>query len=83
MHTWHMSTMIQIPHVPEKVHRVLKARAVAAGMPLTDFLRHELEILASRPAIAELTMRIEHREKATGPSSSKLIRSERSVRDRT
>lgn len=74
--------MIQIRHVPDKLHRVLKARAAAAGMPLSDFLRHELEIIASRPTIAELTERISLKEKAEGSSSKKLIRSERDARDR-
>jgi len=77
-----MSTMIQIRHVPEKVHRVLKARAAEAGMPLSDFLRHELETIAARPTLAELAARISHRESVKAPSSMKLIRKERNSHDR-
>src|SRR6185437_15336512 len=48
-HVEHMSKMIQIRHVPDRLHRRLKARAAAAGMPLSDYLRRELR--ARRPVI--------------------------------
>jgi plasmid stability protein len=37
-----MSKMIQIRHVPETLHRALRARAARAGMTLSDYLRAEL-----------------------------------------
>ena len=46
--------MIQIRHVPEDVHRTLKARAAKAGMSLSDFLLREIERVASRPDLEEL-----------------------------
>lgn len=46
--------MIQIRHVPENVHRTLKARAAKAGMSLSDFLLHEIERIANRPDLEEL-----------------------------
>lgn len=76
-----MSTMIQIRHVPDRVHRVLKARAAEAGMPLSDFLRHELETIAARPTLTELAARIARRESVKAPSSAKLIRKERNSHD--
>ena len=41
-HVAHMSKMIQIRHVPEALHRALRARAARAGMTLSDYLRAEL-----------------------------------------
>jgi plasmid stability protein len=37
-----MTKMIQIRHVPEALHRALRARAARAGMTLSDYLRGEL-----------------------------------------
>ncbi len=41
-HVSHMPKMIQIRHVPDRLHRQLKARAAAHGLPLSDYLRREL-----------------------------------------
>lgn len=49
-----MSKMIQIRHVPEPVHRKLKARAAEAGMSLSDYLLREVERLAGRPSVEEV-----------------------------
>jgi antitoxin FitA len=49
-----MSKMIQVRHVPDGVHRTLKARAAAAGMTLSDYLRVELEQIARQAEIDEL-----------------------------
>jgi plasmid stability protein len=38
-----MPVMIQIRHVPEEVHRKIKARAARAGMSMSDFLLQLLE----------------------------------------
>ena len=56
-----MSKMIQIRHVPEKLHRTLKSRAALAGKSLTDYLLGELEKIAARPTLAELHRRIRSR----------------------
>jgi plasmid stability protein len=45
--------MIQIRHVPDQLHRDLKARAAQAGMTLSDYLLAELETLAVRPTMRE------------------------------
>lgn len=57
----HMSRMIQIRNVPDELHRELKARAAQAGMTLSDYLLHEIRILAQRPTRGELLERIRRR----------------------
>ena len=54
----HMGRMIQIRNVSEEAHRTLKARAAAAGMSLSDYLKRDLERAAGRPSIEELDARV-------------------------
>lgn len=42
-----MSKMIQVRHVPDELHRALKMRSVEEGMTLSDFIKRELEVLAT------------------------------------
>jgi antitoxin FitA len=56
--------MIQVRNVPDEVHRALKARAAAAGMSLSDYIKQDLERQAARPSLEELDARIRGR----GPS---------------
>ena len=44
---------VQIRNVPDPLHRKLKARAAAAGMSLSDYLRRELERSAAAPTMEE------------------------------
>jgi plasmid stability protein len=44
-----MSTMIQIRHVPDELHRKLKARAALAGTSLSNCLLQELRHAPERP----------------------------------
>ena len=53
-----MAKMIQIRHVPDQLHRRLRARAALAGMTLSDFLRQELERTAEQFTYAELRDRL-------------------------
>jgi antitoxin FitA len=53
-----MAKMIQIRHVPDALHRRLRARAALAGMSLSDFLRKELEAAAERVTPGELRERL-------------------------
>ncbi len=53
-----MSKMVQIRHVPDKLHRKLKARAAMEGMSLSDYLRREVELIAERPTVAEMKERL-------------------------
>lgn len=49
-----MPKMIQIRDVPDDVHRTLKARAAAAGMSLSDYIKRDLERAARRRSIDEI-----------------------------
>ena len=49
-----MAKMIQIRHVPDALHKRLRARAALAGMTLSDYLRQELERTAAQLTPAEL-----------------------------
>jgi plasmid stability protein len=54
----HMPKMIQVRNVPDDVHRILKTRAAAAGMSLSDYIKHDLELAAARPTIQEIDSRV-------------------------
>ena len=76
-----MSKMIQIRNVPEDVHRTLKSRAALAGMSLSDYLRAEIEQIASKPTLAEMLERLEKLPHVDLPiSSAELVRQERDSR---
>jgi plasmid stability protein len=53
-----MAKMIQIRHVPDALHRTLRARAAAAGMTLSDYLRGELAQSTERLTVDELRERL-------------------------
>jgi plasmid stability protein len=53
--------MIQIRHVPDDVHRRLKARAALAGMSLSEYLLAEARRSLERPTRAEILDRIARR----------------------
>src|SRR3954465_7410716 len=57
-HVTHMPKMIQIRHVPEALHRALRARAARAGMTLSDYLRAELARAAEQLTPEELRERL-------------------------
>ncbi len=54
----HMSTMIQIRHVPDPLHRKLKARAAQEGKSLSDYLLREIKRIAERPTMEEIMERL-------------------------
>ncbi len=77
----HMSRMIQLRHVPDPLHRLLKARAAAAGLSLSDYLLREIRKSAERPTLDEIKARLA----AMGPARLKtsptaIIREERDRR---
>ncbi|MGH9444808.1 MAG: hypothetical protein ACRD3O_03660 [Terriglobia bacterium] len=76
-----MTRMIQIRHVPEPLHRKLKARAATEGMPLSEYLLREIRRVAERPTTGELRERLRSRS----PASLRLppagaVRAERDAR---
>ena len=54
----HMPSMIQIRHVPDPLHRKLKARAAQEGKSLSDYLLREIERIAERPTLEEMKERL-------------------------
>jgi hypothetical protein len=73
-----MSVMIQVRNVPERVHRVLKARSDLVGKSLSDLFLDELVAMAALPAEAELRERLDKAEPfAMKRSSAGLVRRER------
>jgi hypothetical protein len=80
-HALHMTKMIQVRNVPERVHRTLKARAAEAGMTLSDYLLAELEDVAGRPSPSEMRERLERRSRVVeGESSADALRAVRETR---
>ena len=77
----HMPKMIQLRHVPDSLHRQLKARAVMAGLPLSDFLVREVRKIAEQPAAEEMRERLRQREPYRGKlSPTGVLRRERDSR---
>ena len=59
-----MGIQISIRDVPEKVRDELSARAALQGKSMQEFLRMELEKLASRPSVEAWLQQV-HKRKAT------------------
>ena len=75
-----MPKPIQIRDVPDDVHAILRARAAAAGMSMSEYLRSELIELAAQPTIEEVFARIQTRQ-GGGPSREAIVRVIREARD--
>lgn len=76
-----MSKMIQLRHVPDGLHRTLKARAAMAGMSLTDYLLAEIKEIAGRPTLAEFRERLHTRKPVSARlETARLVREEREAR---
>lgn len=56
-----MTKMLQVRHVPEDLHEVLRARAAAAGLSLSEWVLRELQAVAARPTKAEVLGRAARR----------------------
>ena len=81
LHVLHMSKMIQIRHVPDALHRRLRARAAMAGMTLSDYLRGELERSAEQFTYAELRERLSELPRGSvRESAADAVRRERDAR---
>ena len=76
-----MSKMIQIRNVPDRVHRMLKARAAQAGLPLSDYLLRQVTEASQRPTLEDVIAQI--RARGITPSqidSAAAVRAERESR---
>jgi len=73
--------MIQLRHVPDSLHRQLKARAALAGMSLSDYLIREVRKVAEQPTLDEIQKRIAARTAVTPRTSpAQAVREERDSR---
>ena len=76
-----MSKMIQLRHVPDALHRTLKARAALAGIPLSEYLIREVRKFAERPTVEEMRARLAAREAAgSRVDPTAALRAERDAR---
>jgi len=60
-----MSVQITIRDVPERVRDELAARAASQGRSMQEFLRAELERIASRPSVKTWVEQVRRRKRAT------------------
>jgi plasmid stability protein len=65
-----MGTLIQIRDVRDEVHRTLKARAARKGVSLSEYLRAELERVASSPTPEELLAGLQARRAVVSSETS-------------
>lgn len=80
-HVEHMSKMVQVRNVPERLHRELVRRARARGQTLTDYIQEVLEREVARPLPEEVFARIHARAPTDlGRPAHELIRQERAER---
>jgi plasmid stability protein len=76
-----MPKMIQLRHVPDDLHRKLKARAAMKGLSLSDYLVREIEEIAEQPTLEETLATIRRRRPVTLPESpAQTIRKMRNSR---
>ena len=61
-----MAVQITIRGVPEEVRDVLAARAASQRQSMQEFLRGELERIASQPSISEWLENVRRRKEASG-----------------
>jgi plasmid stability protein len=76
-----MAKMIQLRHVPDPLHRKLKARAAMEGLSLSDYLLREIKHVADLPTLEELKERLAGRTPVVPKvRAAEVVRSERDSR---
>lgn len=77
-----MAKSIQIKHVPDETHAVLRRRAAAAHQSLQEYLRSRLIAEASAPTVDEVLQRAGERAGGSVPfaAATELLRDERARR---
>lgn len=76
-----MTKTIQLRHVPDALHRQLKARAAKSGLPLSVYLIREIGKIAEQPTLDEMRVRLQGRERYHGKRApTELLRAERDSR---
>ncbi len=56
-----VSKMLQVRHVPDELHAVLRQRAAESGLSLSAYVLRELQAVAARPSTAEVLARAARR----------------------
>jgi plasmid stability protein len=74
-----MPKAVQIRDVPDQTIAVLRARAAAAGMSMSEYLRAELVSWAARPTVADVRARA--RARSGGVPTEEIVRTIREMRD--
>lgn len=64
---------VQIRDVPDDAIAVLRTRAAAAGMSMSEYLRGELIKLANRPTVEEVLSRARRRATGEGPAKETIV----------
>jgi len=72
---------VQVRGLSETAHRRLKARAALDGRSLSEYLRLELEDLASLPTLEETLDRVAALEPVGGEPAAEALRAEREKRE--
>lgn len=81
-HAYHMSKMIQVRNVPDRLHRELTRRARARDQTLTGYVQGILEREVARPPAEEVFERVAGRRPVRlGRPAADLIREERSEQE--
>jgi len=76
-----MSKMIQVRHVPDPLHRKLKARAAEEGVSLSYYVLQELRRVGESPTLEEIKKRLASRQPVHLPiSAAEAVRLERDSR---
>ena len=76
-----MTKKIRPRHVPDSLHRELRARAALEGMSLSDYLISEARRWAERPSLTELRQRLAGRSRVVPRESpADAVRAEREGR---
>jgi plasmid stability protein len=76
-----MARMVQIRHVPDDIHRKLKARAALSGMSLSEYLLAEVRRTLERPTRAEMVERLARRRPVKPrEAAAEAVRAERDHR---
>lgn len=72
---------LQIRNVPDDVHRVLRSRAAAAGLSVSEYLLREVSRVAARPPVADVLRAAAAR--SGGAPSDAILETVREARRRT
>jgi hypothetical protein len=76
-----MPKTVQIRNLDDRAYTLLRTRAAAENLSLTAYLKRELEILASRPTMAEWLDQIDRQRPETGPTTDEIVRTIRELRE--